>query len=185
MALLDARQPLLQTAQRHFPVHVEHAVRGGDIVGDHRLIFAGPGETIELAHHAQDRSGFAMDWYYPVLAGVMPAAAGLARMESRASRFIVPDRGSRCVASEPWVTVAESCECAMTLVAIGAVDRARTLLTWQLAHRDSDGAFWMGWQFDEQIVWPQEQPGWTQAAAILAFDALQQVTPAWDVLVTS
>ena len=23
-------------------------VRGGDIVGDHRLIFAGPGETIEL-----------------------------------------------------------------------------------------------------------------------------------------
>jgi 4-hydroxy-tetrahydrodipicolinate reductase len=34
-------------------------VRGGDIVGDHRLIFAGPGEQIELAHRAQDRSGFA------------------------------------------------------------------------------------------------------------------------------
>ena len=34
-------------------------VRGGDIVGDHRLIFAGPGEQIELAHHAADRSGFA------------------------------------------------------------------------------------------------------------------------------
>ena len=34
-------------------------VRGGDIVGDHRLIFAGPGETVELVHHAQDRSGFA------------------------------------------------------------------------------------------------------------------------------
>ncbi len=34
-------------------------VRGGDIVGDHRLIFAGQGETIELSHHAQDRSGFA------------------------------------------------------------------------------------------------------------------------------
>jgi 4-hydroxy-tetrahydrodipicolinate reductase len=34
-------------------------VRGGDIVGDHRLIFAGAGEQIELAHHAQDRSGFA------------------------------------------------------------------------------------------------------------------------------
>ena len=34
-------------------------VRGGDIVGDHRVIFAGPGEQIELAHHAQDRSGFA------------------------------------------------------------------------------------------------------------------------------
>lgn len=34
-------------------------VRGGEIVGDHRLIFAGPGEQIELAHHAGDRSGFA------------------------------------------------------------------------------------------------------------------------------
>jgi 4-hydroxy-tetrahydrodipicolinate reductase len=34
-------------------------VRGGDIVGDHRVIFAGPGERVELAHHAEDRSGFA------------------------------------------------------------------------------------------------------------------------------
>jgi 4-hydroxy-tetrahydrodipicolinate reductase len=34
-------------------------VRGGDIVGDHRLTLAGPGEQLELAHHAQDRSGFA------------------------------------------------------------------------------------------------------------------------------
>lgn len=34
-------------------------VRGGDIVGDHRLIFAGPGEQVELSHHAADRSGFA------------------------------------------------------------------------------------------------------------------------------
>jgi 4-hydroxy-tetrahydrodipicolinate reductase len=34
-------------------------LRGGDIVGDHRLVFAGPGEQIELAHHAQDRAGFA------------------------------------------------------------------------------------------------------------------------------
>jgi len=34
-------------------------LRGGDIAGDHRVIFAGPGEQVELAHHAQDRSGFA------------------------------------------------------------------------------------------------------------------------------
>jgi 4-hydroxy-tetrahydrodipicolinate reductase len=34
-------------------------MRGGDIVGDHRVVFAGPGEQVELAHHAQDRSGFA------------------------------------------------------------------------------------------------------------------------------
>ena len=34
-------------------------LRGGDIVGEHRLVFAGPGERVELAHLAQDRSGFA------------------------------------------------------------------------------------------------------------------------------
>jgi 4-hydroxy-tetrahydrodipicolinate reductase len=34
-------------------------MRGGEIVGDHRVFFAGRGEQIELAHHAQDRSGFA------------------------------------------------------------------------------------------------------------------------------
>lgn len=34
-------------------------IRGGDIVGDHRLLFAGPGERVELVHHAEDRSAFA------------------------------------------------------------------------------------------------------------------------------
>jgi 4-hydroxy-tetrahydrodipicolinate reductase len=35
------------------------ALRGGDIVGEHRVIFAGPGERIELAHIASDRGIFA------------------------------------------------------------------------------------------------------------------------------
>jgi 4-hydroxy-tetrahydrodipicolinate reductase len=34
-------------------------LRAGDIVGEHRLVFAGPGERLELAHVAHDRSGFA------------------------------------------------------------------------------------------------------------------------------
>jgi len=34
-------------------------LRGGSIVGDHSLVFAGPGERLVLAHHAEDRSGFA------------------------------------------------------------------------------------------------------------------------------
>jgi 4-hydroxy-tetrahydrodipicolinate reductase len=34
-------------------------LRGGDVVGDHTLTFAGPGERIELTHRAHDRSGFA------------------------------------------------------------------------------------------------------------------------------
>jgi 4-hydroxy-tetrahydrodipicolinate reductase len=35
------------------------ALRGGDVVGEHRVIFAGPGERIELAHLATDREIFA------------------------------------------------------------------------------------------------------------------------------
>jgi 4-hydroxy-tetrahydrodipicolinate reductase len=35
------------------------ALRGGDVVGEHRVIFAGPGERIELAHIATDRGIFA------------------------------------------------------------------------------------------------------------------------------
>jgi 4-hydroxy-tetrahydrodipicolinate reductase len=35
------------------------ALRGGSVVGDHRVVLAGPGERIELAHIAEDRSLFA------------------------------------------------------------------------------------------------------------------------------
>ncbi len=36
-----------------------HAIRGGDIVGDHAVIFAGNFETITLSHRMYDRSGLA------------------------------------------------------------------------------------------------------------------------------
>ena len=35
------------------------ALRGGTVVGDHKVIFAGSGERLELAHVAEDRSLFA------------------------------------------------------------------------------------------------------------------------------
>jgi 4-hydroxy-tetrahydrodipicolinate reductase len=34
-------------------------LRGGDVIGDHTVIFAGPGERIELAHKASSRTTFA------------------------------------------------------------------------------------------------------------------------------
>lgn len=36
-----------------------HAIRVGDIVGDHRVIFAGPSERLELTHQAHSRDVFA------------------------------------------------------------------------------------------------------------------------------
>ncbi|HIE10111.1 MAG TPA: 4-hydroxy-tetrahydrodipicolinate reductase, partial [Kiritimatiellae bacterium] len=37
-----------------------HAVRGGDIVGQHTVIFAGEGESLSLWHQATSRTAFGM-----------------------------------------------------------------------------------------------------------------------------
>ncbi|SFG85794.1 dihydrodipicolinate reductase [Palleronia marisminoris] len=36
-----------------------HAIRGGSIIGEHDVVFAGPGETLTLSHVANDRALFA------------------------------------------------------------------------------------------------------------------------------
>ena len=36
-----------------------HAIRGGDLIGDHTVIYAGSGERIELTHKASNRNTFA------------------------------------------------------------------------------------------------------------------------------
>ena len=36
-----------------------HALRGGDVVGDHTVIFAAGGERVELSHKASSRDTFA------------------------------------------------------------------------------------------------------------------------------
>lgn len=46
-----------------------HALRGGDVVGDHTVVFAAPGERVELTHKASSRDTFA--------AGALRAAAWL------------------------------------------------------------------------------------------------------------
>jgi hypothetical protein len=61
---------------------------------------------------------------------------------------------------------------------VGDVSAAAALLSWVENRRDAEGAFWMGWQNVEKIDWPAEQPTWTQAAYVLAVDAVEQVTKA-------
>ena len=36
-----------------------HSLRGGDVVGDHTVIFAASGERLELTHKASSREAFA------------------------------------------------------------------------------------------------------------------------------
>ena len=130
-----------------------------------------------------DRSTFAMDWYYPVLSGALSFPDAIRRIDAGWEKFVEPGRGCRCVAHEPWVTVAETCELVMTLLGLGRRTQALRLFKDQAKHVDTDGAYWMGWQFHEQIFWPEETPSWTQAAVILAADALYGETSASRLLV--
>jgi len=36
-----------------------HSLRGGDVFGEHRVVFAGPGERLEWVHRAESRAAFA------------------------------------------------------------------------------------------------------------------------------
>lgn len=129
-----------------------------------------------------ETSEFAMDWYYPVLSGVLVGDVATARLDQGWHRFVSPSRGCHCVVEEPWITVAETCELVLALISVGRRKDAAQLFEQQSRYRDDDGAYWMGWQYAERIFWPMEKPSWTQAAAILAADALYGFSPAHQVL---
>jgi hypothetical protein len=128
-----------------------------------------------LAAHPErfaDRERFAMDWYYPVLAGVCRADDGLARIDGSWARFVVPRLGVRCVDDRPWVTGAESSELALALWAVGDERRAAEILSDIQFLRADDGAYRTGWVFPDRTFWPVEQTSWTSGAVLLAAAAL-------------
>ena len=86
--------------------------------------------------------------------------------------------GCRCVADEPWVTVAESCELVMALLAAGDHARAVEVYSWLHQWRTGDGSYWTGYQMVEDLLWPDEKPTWTAGAILLAADALTEHTAA-------
>jgi len=89
---------------------------------------------------------------------------------------VVPGLGVRCVDDQPWVTGAESCELVLALHAAGQPDAAARLFADVQHLRDTDGAYWTGWQFAHQQHFPAECSAWTAAAVILAADALSGTT---------
>jgi hypothetical protein len=137
------------------------------------------------AHESEflDKRQFSMDWYYPILGGALrdPAPAR-ARLELDWDRFVRPGLGIVCVDTNPWVTGAETCELAMTLVALGNKQRAETLIA-DMGHlRLPDGSYWTGVVYPEMVNWPVEQTTYTAAAVILAVDAVRNLTPGADIM---
>ncbi len=125
-----------------------------------------------------DKSWFSMDWYYPVLAGPVRGHRARERLAADWPRFVVPGLGVRCVAGEPWVTGAETCELVLALDAVGDPARALEVFRGVQHLRDADGAYWTGWQFVNRNHFPAERSSWTAAAMILAADALSGTTGA-------
>ena len=120
------------------------------------------------------KARFSMDWFYPVLTGVFTGEAATSRLRARWDEFVVPGLGCRCVNDEPWVTVAESCELIMALVAAGDRHSAEVLFRQLARFQLEDGSWWTGYVFTDDVHWPDERPTWTAAAVLLAADAL------WD-----
>ena len=126
----------------------------------------------------ESKERYSMDWFYPVLTGVFPEAESRARLAARWDEFVEPKLGCRCVSDEPWATVAESCELVMALMAAGDHARAVEVYSWLHQWRAGDGSYWTGYQWVEDLLWPDEKPTWTAGAILLAADALTEHTAA-------
>ena len=126
----------------------------------------------------ESKARYSMDWFYPVLSGVLPQKDARARVAARWDEFVEDGLGCRCVSDEPWVTVAESCELVMALLAAGDHARAVEVYSWLHQWRLQDGSYWTGYQMVEDLLWPDEKPTWTAGAILLAADALTEHTAA-------
>ena len=126
----------------------------------------------------ESKARYSMDWFYPVLAGVLPRPIARSRLQQRWRTFVEEGLGCRCVSDQPWATVAESAELTMALLAAGDHARAARLFSWLHQWRDHDGVYWTGYQWQEKVLWPLEKPTWTAGAILLAADALTEHTAA-------
>lgn len=124
------------------------------------------------------KSRFSMDWFYPVLCGALSGAAAGRRVEKYWKKFVIEGQGVRCVFDEPWVTIAETSELALALVAMENAELARLVFGWIADKRYEDGSFWCGYTFPDMVIWPEDKLSWTNAAALMAADALFHMTPA-------
>ena len=116
-----------------------------------------------------DRSRFSMDFYYPFLCGFKKDKG---EFQNSLKNFYVEGLGVKCVKEEPWVTVAESCECVIAALVLGDIESAETIFNNIFQFKNDDGIFPTGYQYKMDIFWPEENSTWTNAAVIIAAHAL-------------
>jgi hypothetical protein len=106
--------------------------------------------------------------------------AGRERLDARRDTFSYEGKGIRCVSDRPWITVAETCECALAHLAVGDRRTAEELFEWaQQFRHDEDGRYWTGTVFPQESRFPAgERSTYTAASVVLAADALAGQSPA-------
>jgi hypothetical protein len=125
------------------------------------------------------KARWAMDWYYPVLGGVLTLDEARARLDSRRDTFVIEGRGVRCVSDRPWITAAETCECLIAELSVGNRGHALDLFRWAQQMRDVDGHYWTGIVIPDEVHFPaDERTTYTDGSIILAADALSRTSTA-------
>jgi len=124
------------------------------------------------------KARFSMDWFYPILAGAVRGENARKRIEKYWKKFVVENMGVRCVSDQPWITMAETSELVIALSAMGNRSLAQIVFNWIGDRTFDDGSFWCGFTVPKIILWPEEKLTWTNAAVLLAADALYNLTPA-------
>ena len=128
----------------------------------------------------KDRKRFSMDWYYPILSGCLKQDEKLHYINRIFKDFYLDGIGIKCVIEEPWVTVAETSEFILALMCAGYDDEAKRLLFDVINISDEEGIPFMGWQYEQNIFWPEEKPSWTAAALMLSADCVFDYSDASD-----
>jgi hypothetical protein len=131
----------------------------------------------------EPKKRWAMDWYYPVLSGALKTKTAQEHLDSKWATFVMDGFGVRCVSDEPWVTAAETAECAIACHVAGWPTLAVDLLSGTRTHRLDDGSYLTGIVHPSGETFPEgERSAYTAAAVLLAADALSGSTPASSVL---
>ncbi|MEX1348985.1 MAG: phenyltransferase domain-containing protein [Desulfobacterales bacterium] len=138
------------------------------------------GDAIRYKPHLFNiaKSRYSMYWFYPILVGALTGADAQKRIDRYWGKYMIEERGVRCVSDEPWVTLAETSELVIALAAMGNRELAKIIFSWIADRRYDDGSYWCGFTFPEMIIWPEDKLTWTNAAALMAADAIYDLTPA-------
>lgn len=124
------------------------------------------------------KSRYSMDWYYPILSGVLTGEKAQKRIDKFWEKFMVIGQGARCVSDKPWVTLAETSELSLALSAMGNSNLSEIVFNWILDKQNEDGSYWCGFTCPDMVIWPKYKTTWTNAVVLMAADAIYELTPA-------